>query len=108
MLGQQLIGALLQDILEAREYADLECCCIVSQGALHLSDMVPLKLTLWLACMQIQMHIVQKNIKMFSPYWCALQLLSAFCWAVTISSAIGSVAGIIHDTQGFAAFNTQQ
>ena len=58
--------------------------------------------------MQIQMHIVQKKIKMFSPYWCWLQILSAFCWAVTITSAIGSVAGIIHDTQGFAPFNTQQ
>ena len=55
---------------------------------------------------QIQMHIVQKNIKMFSPYWIALQSLSAFCWLITIVAAVGSVAGIIHDTQGFAPFQT--
>ncbi len=56
--------------------------------------------------LQIQMHIVQKKIKMFSPYWIALQTLSAFCWLITIVAAVGSVAGIIHDTQGFAPFQT--
>jgi len=52
------------------------------------------------------MHIVQKNVKVFSPYWIALQILCAFCWLITIVAAIGSVAGIIIDTRGFAAFQT--
>ena len=63
-------------------------------------------LTPSLCDLQIQMHIVQKNVKVFSPYWIALQILCAFCWLITIVAAIGSVAGIIIDTRGFAAFQT--
>ena len=53
---------------------------------------------------QIQMHIVQKKIPTFSVKWCLLQLLNVICWLVTIVAAIGSIQGMIMDTQGFQAF----
>ncbi len=55
--------------------------------------------------LQIQMHIVQKKIPAFSLRWCLLQLLNVICWLVTIVSAIGSIEGMIVDTQGFEPFN---
>ena len=55
---------------------------------------------------QVQMHIVQRKIPTWSPKWCALQVLNVICWGVSIVAAIGSIEGIIVDTQGFAPFQT--
>lgn len=55
---------------------------------------------------QVQMHIVQKKVPKWSPEWCALQVLNVICWCVSIAAAIGSIQGIIVDTQGFAPFQS--
>ena len=47
---------------------------------------------------QVQMHIVQKKIPMFSAKWCGLQLLNVICWCISIVAAIGSIYGVIGET----------
>lgn len=56
--------------------------------------------------LQVQMHIKQKHIPRFSVKWCALQLLNVICFCVSLVAAIGSIEGMIVDTQGFAPFQT--
>ena len=56
--------------------------------------------------LQIQMHIVQKKIPTWSAKWWGLHVLDVICWMVSIVAAIGSIIGIIADTQGFAPFQT--
>jgi hypothetical protein len=46
------------------------------------------------------MHIVQKHIKRWSPYWIALQSLNVLCQLVSIVAAIGAVEGIYQDWCG--------
>ncbi len=57
-------------------------------------------------CVQIQMHIVQKKIKMWSFHWIWLQSLNVFCWCISIAAAIGSVEGIYADTRNYTPFQT--
>ena len=52
------------------------------------------------------MHIVQKKIPRWSAKWCSLHVLNIICWMVTVVAAIGSIIGVIADTQGFAPFET--
>ncbi len=59
-----------------------------------------------LGCVQIQMHIVQKKIKMWSLEWIGLQSLNVFCWCISVASAIGSVEGIYADTRNYTPFQT--
>ena len=47
--------------------------------------------------MQIEMHIKQKKIKPWSPYWIALETLNMICQLVSLVACIGAVEGIYQD-----------
>jgi hypothetical protein len=55
---------------------------------------------------QIQIHIVQNGIKMWTPKWIWLQSLNIFCWLISIVSAIGAIEGIHVDVQNYQPFQT--
>ena len=47
------------------------------------------------------MHIVQKNIRMWSPKWLLLHSLQIFCLFISITGMIGSIVGVIEDTRDY-------
>ncbi|PRQ31686.1 putative amino acid transporter, transmembrane domain-containing protein [Rosa chinensis] len=54
----------------------------------------------------IEMYIEQKRIRKWSKRWICLQILSVVCLIITISSAAGSIAGVILDLKSFKPFKT--
>ncbi|KAK9800265.1 hypothetical protein WJX73_010088 [Symbiochloris irregularis] len=53
----------------------------------------------------IEMHIAQRGVPRFSMKWILLQMLSAFCAVISVAAMIGSIAGIIKDTEGYIIFH---
>lgn len=56
----------------------------------------------------IEMHIKQKKIKPWSPYWIALETLNMICQLVSLVACIGAVEGIYQDCLVYTPFNTLQ
>lgn len=54
----------------------------------------------------IQMHIVQSQIKRFSPKWIAMQSVSAVCLCISLGGAVGSLAQIVIDCKDYTPFHT--
>lgn len=52
----------------------------------------------------IAMHKVQHNVQRYSKYWWWLTFIDVTCLVVSILAAVGSVEGIIVDSQGFQPF----
>ncbi|RWV96598.1 hypothetical protein GW17_00040675 [Ensete ventricosum] len=52
----------------------------------------------------VEMYIVQKKVARWSTKWVCLQLLSLACLAITIASAVGSVAGVVSDLKFYRPF----
>ncbi|KAK9824631.1 hypothetical protein WJX72_011857 [[Myrmecia] bisecta] len=54
----------------------------------------------------VQMHIAQKKVRRFSPYWIWLQSLSFFCFLISLAAAAGSIEGVVQDTKSYTPFHT--
>lgn len=54
----------------------------------------------------IQMHLVQAQVKRFSPKWIGLQCLSTVCLLISLGGAVGSLAQIVIDCKDYTPFHT--
>lgn len=54
----------------------------------------------------VAMHIAQKQVKIWSPKWLALQSLSGICFLISLAAGIGSMAGIVKALKSYAPFKT--
>ncbi len=54
----------------------------------------------------IQMHLVQAQVKRFSPKWIGLNCLSAVCFLISLGGAVGSLAQIVIDCKDYTPFHT--
>ncbi|KAG1369954.1 amino acid permease 3 [Cocos nucifera] len=54
----------------------------------------------------IEMYIAQKKVPRWSTRWVCLQMLSIACLIVSISAAVGSIAGVVTDLKVYRPFKT--
>lgn len=54
----------------------------------------------------IEMYIVQKKVPRWSTKWVCLQMLSLACLMISISSATGSIAGVVGDLGVYKPFKS--
>ncbi len=91
----------------------LWCVCVLAVIAMLLpffNDIVGLlgSIGFWplTVFLPIQMHIVQAQVKRFSPKWIALQCLSTVCLLISLGGAVGSLAQIVIDCKDYTPFHT--